>query len=137
MKAIYIRDLVVNAKWEGRLNKCVPAGKVVTFFANRLVVRYLVECCHAFASVTAALRQISGGYRRLVPAANSLEEALVVYYKIDIFKDEELHMALAEPCTPAAIHAATEWDSKQAASNSVMFVWEGKVVYVSPNFEHH
>ena len=136
MKAEYIRDLVVNAKWEGRFNKCVPGGKVVTFFAGSLVVRYRVDACHAFSSVTAALQQISGGFRRLVPAANSLEEALLVYYRIGSFKKKELQRALAEPCTPAAVEAATEWDRKQAASNSVMFVWEGKVVYVSPNFDH-
>ena len=134
MKAIFIRDLVVNAKWEGRLNKCVSRGKKVTFFASSLKVRYRVDNCHAFPSVTSALQQISGGFHRLVPAANSLEEALVVYYKIDWFKDEELHLALAEPCTPAAIHAAIEWDSKIEASNSVMFVWEGEVVYASPDF---
>ena len=126
---------MVHAKWEGRLNKCVPGGKVVTFFASSLVVKYRVDKCHAFPSVTAALQHISGGFRRLVPAANSLQEALVVYYKIARFKDKELHRALAGPCTPAAIHAAAEWDSKQATLNSVMFVWEGEVVYVSPDFD--
>ena len=134
MKAIFIRDLVVNSKWEGRLDKCAPVGMIVTFFASRLVIKYRVDNCHAFPSVTAALQQISGGFRRLVPAAESLEEALVVYYIINNFKKEALHRALEEPCTPAAIHAATEWDSKIAASNSVMFVWEGEVVYASPDF---
>ena len=130
LKGKYVRNLVVDDKLEGRLNMCVPDGEVVSFTNYRFNVKYRVDKCHAFPSVTAALQHF--GFRRLVPDANSLEEALVVYHKIAIYEKAARHKALAQPCTPAAIHAATKWDSEIATSNSVMFVWEGKVVHVPP-----
>ena len=102
MKAKYIRNLVVDGKWEGRLNKCVPDGEVVTFTNYRLVVQYRVDTRHAFPSVTAALQHF--GFRRLVPDANTLEEALVVYHKIAIYKNKSGMYKKATHRTTSGVH---------------------------------
>lgn len=131
-KKIFLRGMVVFAKWEGRIDKMVPDGTVLQFEAGCFTLQYQIHRCTAFSSVSRALENVTGGFRKLVPHANSAEEALVVYHNCALYKNAALSRRLETPVTRADIDAATRWDASMHESGSVMFVWEGEVVYVQP-----
>jgi ASC-1-like (ASCH) protein len=89
----YYLAIVLSDKYEGRFDKCVPPGTTVIFLSGQNLLDYKVRECVRFNCVQDALRRY--GFARLVPDAQSIEDALVVYHKIALFKKgPDLHKAL-------------------------------------------
>ena len=120
--------LVTRNKYEGRFDVCFPPETTVMFTSGLHRLDYLVRNCVAFNCITDALRQY--GVERLVPDALSIDDALVVYYKIGTLEGPARLSALREPPTAKEVAAAQQWDAGFAKSKRVFYVWEGEVVSV-------
>ena len=124
----YFVGLVTRNKYEGRFDVCLPPETIVMFTSGAHRLHYLVRKCVDFNCITDALRQY--GVERLVPDALSIDDALVVYYKIATLEGAARLSALREPSTVEEVAAAQQWDDGFATSKHVFYVWEGEVVSV-------